>query len=181
MVRAAYIEDEFSRLVLVSDRAHGVSSQANGQLEVLFFSCYFVLCIFFYFIFFKWSLNIKCDKNTNRRVSHPCVLPQVMLHRRLWNNLAWNLGYNLTLNDSSVVTPTLWLMLGSRSTTSKLYQREAVGLQHRPVVMLIDRPREFSLWKLQMLKYGQKQQKNVLNCTLVHSSVVKQKQKLDCK
>lgn len=34
MVRAAYIEDEVSRLVLVSDRAHGVSSQANGQLEV---------------------------------------------------------------------------------------------------------------------------------------------------
>lgn len=35
MVRAAYIEDELSRLVLVSDRAHGVSSQADGQLEVL--------------------------------------------------------------------------------------------------------------------------------------------------
>lgn len=34
MVRAAYIEDELSRLVLVSDRAHGVSSQANGQIEV---------------------------------------------------------------------------------------------------------------------------------------------------
>lgn len=34
MVRAAYIEDDLSRLVLVSDRAHGVSSQANGELEV---------------------------------------------------------------------------------------------------------------------------------------------------
>lgn len=34
MVRAAYIEDELSRLVLLSDRAHGVSSQENGQLEV---------------------------------------------------------------------------------------------------------------------------------------------------
>lgn len=34
MVRTAYIEDECSRLVLVSDRAHGVSSQADGQLEV---------------------------------------------------------------------------------------------------------------------------------------------------
>ncbi|XP_075884483.1 epididymis-specific alpha-mannosidase [Nelusetta ayraudi] len=99
MVRAAYMEDELSRLVLVSDRAHGVSSQANGQLEV-------------------------------------------MLHRRLWNNLAWNLGYNLTLNDSSVVTPTLWMLLGSRSTTSKLWQREAVALQHRPVVMPIDRPQK---------------------------------------
>lgn len=34
MVRAAYIEDQLSRLALVSDRAHGVSSQAGGQLEV---------------------------------------------------------------------------------------------------------------------------------------------------
>ncbi|KAG7497375.1 epididymis-specific alpha-mannosidase [Solea senegalensis] len=99
MVRMAYIEDDLSRLVLVSDRAHGVSSQASGQLEV-------------------------------------------MLHRRLWNNLPWNLGYNLTLNDSSVVRPTLWMMLGSGNTTSKLYQREAVELQHRPVVMPIDQPQK---------------------------------------
>uniref|UniRef100_H3BYW5 Alpha-mannosidase n=1 Tax=Tetraodon nigroviridis TaxID=99883 RepID=H3BYW5_TETNG len=97
MVRAAYAEDRLSRLVLVSDRAHGVSSQANGQLEV-------------------------------------------MLHRRLWNNLPWNLGYNLTLNDSSVVRPTLWVMLGSIGATSKLHQREAIELQHRPVVMVIDTP-----------------------------------------
>uniref|UniRef100_A0A665WKZ5 Alpha-mannosidase n=1 Tax=Echeneis naucrates TaxID=173247 RepID=A0A665WKZ5_ECHNA len=97
MVRTAYIEDELSRLVLTSDRAHGVSSQANGQLEV-------------------------------------------MLHRRLWNNLPWNLGYNLTLNDSSVVRPTLWMMLGSINATSTLYQREAVELQHRPIIMPIDQP-----------------------------------------
>lgn len=97
MVRAAYIEDDLGRLVLVSDRAHGVSSQADGELEV-------------------------------------------MLHRRLWNDLAWNLGYNLTLNDTSVVRPTLWMTLGSVSTTSRLYQREAVELQHRPVVMPIDQP-----------------------------------------
>lgn len=67
-----------------------------------------------------------------------------MLHRRLWNNLAWDLGYNLTLNDSSVVRPTLWMMLGSIGATSKLYQREAVELQHRPVIMPIDKPRECS-------------------------------------
>uniref|UniRef100_A0A7N6AVI2 Alpha-mannosidase n=2 Tax=Anabas testudineus TaxID=64144 RepID=A0A7N6AVI2_ANATE len=92
MVRAAYIEDDVSRLVLVSDRAHGVSSQAHGQLEV-------------------------------------------MLHRRLWNNLPWNLGYNLTLNDSSIVMPTLWMTLSSISATSTRYQREAIELQHRPVVL----------------------------------------------
>ncbi|TKS92921.1 Epididymis-specific alpha-mannosidase [Collichthys lucidus] len=97
MVRAAYIQDDLTRLVLVSDRAHGVSSQSNGQLEV-------------------------------------------MLHRRLWNDLTWNLGYNLTLNDSSVVRPTLWMTLGSVGATSKLYQREAIELQHRPVVMPIDQP-----------------------------------------
>lgn len=59
MVRMAYIEDESSRLVLLADRSHGVSSQDNGQVEV-------------------------------------------MLHRRLWNNQEWDLGYNLTLNDTSV-------------------------------------------------------------------------------
>ncbi|XP_017291614.1 epididymis-specific alpha-mannosidase [Kryptolebias marmoratus] len=99
MVRAAFIEDDLSRLVLLSDRAHGASSQADGQLEV-------------------------------------------MLHRRLWNNLAWNLGYNLTLNDSSVVRPTLWMVLGSVSETSKLHQRAAIELQHRPVVVPIDQPRK---------------------------------------
>uniref|UniRef100_A0A671VY76 Alpha-mannosidase n=1 Tax=Sparus aurata TaxID=8175 RepID=A0A671VY76_SPAAU len=94
MVRTAYIEDELSRLVLVSDRAHGVSSQADGQLEV-------------------------------------------MLHRRLWNNLAWNLGYNLTLNDSSVVRPTLWMMLGSVSATAGLYQREAIELHPNNVITVL--------------------------------------------
>ncbi|XP_028331106.1 epididymis-specific alpha-mannosidase [Gouania willdenowi] len=99
MVQTAYMEDDRSRLVILSDRAHGVSSQANGELEV-------------------------------------------MLHRRLWNNLQWNLGYNLTLNDSSVVRPTMWMMLGSLSSVSKLYQREAIMLQHRPVIMPIAQPQK---------------------------------------
>uniref|UniRef100_A0A4W5JMF9 Alpha-mannosidase n=1 Tax=Hucho hucho TaxID=62062 RepID=A0A4W5JMF9_9TELE len=92
MVRTAYIEDDSSRLVLLSERAHGASSQSEGELEV-------------------------------------------MLHRRLWNNQEWTLGYNLTLNDSSVVRPVLWMTLGSLAATSSLYQREALELQHRPVVM----------------------------------------------
>uniref|UniRef100_A0AAZ3SAS2 Alpha-mannosidase n=1 Tax=Oncorhynchus tshawytscha TaxID=74940 RepID=A0AAZ3SAS2_ONCTS len=91
MVRMAYIEDDSSRLVLLSERAHGASSQSEGELEV-------------------------------------------MLHRRLWNNQEWTLGYNLTLNDSSVVRPVLWMTLGSLAATS-LYQREALELQHRPVVI----------------------------------------------
>ncbi|XP_029522975.2 LOW QUALITY PROTEIN: epididymis-specific alpha-mannosidase [Oncorhynchus nerka] len=97
MVRMAYIEDDSSRLVLLSERAHGASSQSEGELEV-------------------------------------------MLHRRLWNNQEWTLGYNLTLNDSSVVRPVLWMTLGSLAAT--LYQREALELQHRPVVMPIDRPQK---------------------------------------
>ncbi|XP_068611943.1 epididymis-specific alpha-mannosidase [Brachionichthys hirsutus] len=97
MVRAAFIEDDLSRLVLVSDRAHGVASQDDGQLEV-------------------------------------------MLHRRLWNNLASDLNYNLTLNDTSVVKPTMWMMLGSVNATSRFHQREAVALQHRPVVMATGKP-----------------------------------------
>lgn len=34
MVRGAYIEDEDSRLVLLSERAHGVASLNQGQIEV---------------------------------------------------------------------------------------------------------------------------------------------------
>ena len=67
--------------------------------------------------------------------SDSCPL-QVMLHRRLWNNDKWALDNDLTLNDSSVVHPVLWLLLGSRALTSGLRQRSRLALQHRPVVML---------------------------------------------
>ncbi|XP_012967983.1 epididymis-specific alpha-mannosidase [Mesocricetus auratus] len=92
MVQSAFIEDDKSRLVLLADQAHGVSSQENGQVEV-------------------------------------------MLHRRLWNNLDWNLKYNLTLNDTSVVHSGLWLLLGPKSVTTGLYPRSGVALQHRPIVL----------------------------------------------
>ncbi|XP_029447387.1 epididymis-specific alpha-mannosidase isoform X2 [Rhinatrema bivittatum] len=91
MVRTAYIEDDTTRLVMLSERAHGVSSQENGQVEI-------------------------------------------MLHRRLWNNLEWDLNYNLTLNDTSVVKPVIWLMLGSKPVTTALYQKSGLALEHRPVV-----------------------------------------------
>ncbi|XP_052003302.1 epididymis-specific alpha-mannosidase [Xyrauchen texanus] len=103
MVRAAYIEDDSSRVMFLSERAHGVASLNQGQLEV-------------------------------------------MLHRRLWNNMEWNLDYNLTLNDSSVVQPVLWLMVGSTAAISSIYQQEALELQHRPVVMPIDKPQK--PWKM---------------------------------
>ncbi|XP_059131017.1 epididymis-specific alpha-mannosidase [Peromyscus eremicus] len=92
MVQSAFIEDDKSRLVLLAERAHGVSSQGNGQVEV-------------------------------------------MLHRRLWNNMAWNLQYNLTLNDTSVVHSELWLLLGPKPITSALRPRSGVALQHKPVVL----------------------------------------------
>ncbi|NP_001106515.1 epididymis-specific alpha-mannosidase precursor [Xenopus tropicalis] len=92
MVRTAYIEDNSTRLVFLSERAHGVSSQDNGEVEI-------------------------------------------MLHRRLWNNLEWDLNYNLTLNDTSVVRPTIWLMLGSRALAGALYQRLGMALEHRPLVI----------------------------------------------
>ncbi|GCB72407.1 hypothetical protein scyTo_0001980 [Scyliorhinus torazame] len=91
LVQTAYVEEGGTRLVILSERAHGISSQADGQLEM-------------------------------------------MLHRRLWNNKEWNLGYNLTLNDTSVVRPLFWLMLGSKSTTSSLHQ-SGMALEFRPVVM----------------------------------------------
>lgn len=34
MVQTAYIEDDTTRLMLLAERAHGVSSQGNGQVEV---------------------------------------------------------------------------------------------------------------------------------------------------
>lgn len=99
MVRAAYIEDDSSRVAFLTERAHGVASLSQGQLDV-------------------------------------------MLHRRLWNNQEWNLGYNLTLNDSSVVRPVLWMILGSPAAS--IYQQEALELQHRPVIIPIDKPQK--LW-----------------------------------
>ncbi|XP_051020798.1 epididymis-specific alpha-mannosidase [Acomys russatus] len=92
MVQSAFMEDDKSQLVLLAERAHGVSSQENGQVEV-------------------------------------------MLHRRLWNNLSWNLNYNLTLNDTSVVHSVVWLLLGPKSLTAALRPRSGVALQHRPVVL----------------------------------------------
>ncbi|RLW09175.1 hypothetical protein DV515_00002953 [Chloebia gouldiae] len=92
MVQTAYIEDDTTRLMLLAERAHGVSSQGNGQVEV-------------------------------------------MLHRRLWNNLEWNLNNNLTLNDSSVVRPVIWLILGTKAVTNTLYRTSGLALEHRPVVM----------------------------------------------
>nr|XP_035960565.1 epididymis-specific alpha-mannosidase [Halichoerus grypus] len=93
MVQSAFIEDGRSRLVLLSEQAHGVSSQGNGQVEV-------------------------------------------MLHRRLWNNFDWALEYDLTLNDTSVVHPVLWVLLGPRPLTSGLRRRSGLALQHRPLVLL---------------------------------------------
>ncbi|XP_014445317.1 epididymis-specific alpha-mannosidase [Tupaia chinensis] len=92
MVQSAFIQDSRSRLVLLSERAHGISSQRTGQVEV-------------------------------------------MLHRRLWNNFYWDLNYNLTLNDTSVVRPVIWLLLGSWPVTTALRQRSALALQHRPIVL----------------------------------------------
>uniref|UniRef100_A0A8C5LU17 Alpha-mannosidase n=1 Tax=Leptobrachium leishanense TaxID=445787 RepID=A0A8C5LU17_9ANUR len=92
MVRTAYLEDNNNQLVFLAERAHGVASLDNGQVEI-------------------------------------------MLHRRLWNNLEWDLNYNLTLNDTSVVHPTIWLMMGSKAEIRSLYQGVGMALEHRPVVI----------------------------------------------
>ncbi|KAG2466090.1 MA2B2 mannosidase, partial [Polypterus senegalus] len=94
MVRTAYIEDDSTRLVILSERTHGISSLDNGQVEV-------------------------------------------MLHRRLWNNQEWNNGYNLTLNDTSIIHPVLWLMVGAKPAMTALYSRNALSLEHRPIVMVL--------------------------------------------
>lgn len=43
MVQTAYIEDDTTRLVLLAERAHGVSSQGNGQVEVTYKVFFFFL------------------------------------------------------------------------------------------------------------------------------------------
>lgn len=42
MVQTAYIEDDTTRLMLLAERAHGVSSQGNGQVEVMHNFFFFV-------------------------------------------------------------------------------------------------------------------------------------------
>ena len=81
----------------------------------------------------RWSLS--GIPRPRQAWSDSCPL-QVMLHRRLWNNDGWALDNNVTLNDSSVVHPVFWLLLGPRTLTSGLRQRSGLALQHRPVVML---------------------------------------------
>ncbi|KAM8939546.1 epididymis-specific alpha-mannosidase [Pelodytes ibericus] len=60
---------------------------------------------------------------------------EIMLHRRLWNNLEWDLNYNLTLNDTSITHPTIWIMMGSRAAMGSLYQQVGLALEHKPVVI----------------------------------------------
>lgn len=59
-----------------------------------------------------------------------------MLHRRLWLENYWMNEVNLTLNDSSVVRPIFWLLLGPLPLTTALRHRSGLELQHRPVVLL---------------------------------------------
>ncbi|XP_054578410.1 epididymis-specific alpha-mannosidase [Eptesicus fuscus] len=93
MVQSAYIEDSRSRLVLLSEQAHGVSSQGDGEVEVL-------------------------------------------LHRRLWNNLELTQYFNVSLKEPSIIRPVFWLLLGPPSMTTRLRPRSGLALQHRPVVVL---------------------------------------------
>eukprot|EP01114_Cavostelium_apophysatum_P015022 TRINITY_DN4014_c0_g1_i1.p1 TRINITY_DN4014_c0_g1~~TRINITY_DN4014_c0_g1_i1.p1 ORF type:complete len:832 (+),score=225.18 TRINITY_DN4014_c0_g1_i1:499-2994(+) len=86
MVSSAYIQDQSAnlQLSLVSDSAHGCSSQSNGGIEV-------------------------------------------MLHRRLTNDDLR--GLNQALNDQSVVTPTLWMLLDDFEKSAELHRTLAVAQQ----------------------------------------------------
>lgn len=50
--------------------------------------------------------------------------------------MEWDLNYNLTLDDTSVVRPTIWLMVGSIEVMDSLYRRLGLSLEHKPLVML---------------------------------------------
>ncbi|KAF4013139.1 hypothetical protein G4228_004426, partial [Cervus hanglu yarkandensis] len=66
------------------------------------------------------------------------TIARVMLHQWLWNNKQGNSSDDLTLNDTSVVHPVLWLLLGPRTLTRDLGPRSGVALQHRPIVLIPD-------------------------------------------
>ena len=118
MTQSAFIQDRQSRLVLLSEQAHGVSSQGSGQVEVG-----------------GGPWGHRGPPGAWRGLSGDASL-QVMLHRRLRNDKQGNSNDDLTLNDTSVVHSVLWLLLGPWTLTSGLRQRSGLALQHRPVVML---------------------------------------------
>lgn len=108
--------------MLLSERAHGVSSQGKGQVEVGGGP----------------PLPPPAPAPPSPQVQGASPRPplQVMLHRRLQNNLELSLDYHVTLNDNSIVRPVLWLLLGPRPVTARLRQSSGLALQHRPVVVL---------------------------------------------
>ena len=118
MTQSAFIQDRQSRLVLLSEQAHGVSSQGSGQVEVGGGPC-----------------GHRGPPGARRGLSGDASL-QVMLHRRLWNDKQGNSNDDLTLNDTSVVHSVLWLLLGPRALTRDLGPRSGAALQHRPVVLI---------------------------------------------
>lgn len=59
MVRGAYIEDDDSRLVLLSERAHGVASLSQGQIEVRVIYTHYHMKDPFLFIFFETVYWLK--------------------------------------------------------------------------------------------------------------------------
>lgn len=61
--------------------------------------------------------------------------------------MEWDLNYNLTLNDTSVIRPIVWFMMGSKAETGSLYQKLGLSLEHRPVVMFIPFKGKFLLFK----------------------------------
>lgn len=117
MVQSAYIEDSGSRLVLLSGQAHGVSSQGDGEVEV--------------------GGAPRCPPSPPQRqgpATRLCL--QVLLHRRLWNELHLTQFFNVSLKEPSVARPEFWLLLGPPAVTTRLRPRAGLALQHRPVVVL---------------------------------------------
>ena len=102
MVQSAFLEDDRSGLVLPSQQARGDSSQGNGHVEV--------------------GRGPAATPRAGAGGGGPVPRSslQVMPHHRLWNNLNWGLGTSLMLNDTSVVFPVLWPLLGPRPLTTGL-------------------------------------------------------------
>ncbi|XP_077992129.1 epididymis-specific alpha-mannosidase-like [Glandiceps talaboti] len=79
---------------------------------------------------------------------------EVMLHRRLINNEAMTFNFNLTVNDTSVVTPTFGLLLRDKAKSSYLQHKVSAMMENPPVVLAVNQSGSHELSKWRHRKYG---------------------------
>ena len=62
----------------------------------------------------------------------------MLLHRRITNNAFESHNLNLTLNDTSVLHTSLWMLLDNRTHSSQLQHQAWLQLENPPHMYAID-------------------------------------------